>query len=186
MSTDADLRTLDEEWDDFLAGIEPTPGEGAREAELASHADHLLQRAGELEGELDRIDDHYREMKARLDHHREERRAIYQRRLEYVEGQMRVLVEAGAVEAEPGKKTRSLPHGVVGHRKAPDTVEIDDAEAALAWCKAHDVEYYTKEEPRKTPLAKWAKEHGGDLPPDAGARYIPGADHFYYRTERPA
>lgn len=190
-------RTLDEEWDAFVTELEGDArsllyGDAddgqPRQAQIHAFADSLLRRIGDAEREMALIGETADIERARIDEWEAVERRKYERRLEYAAAELRTLVEAehDGLTPEPGKKTRSLPHGDVGLRKRPASVEIDDPEKALAWCKSHNVKIHVKEEPRKTPLKKYAEGHGNKLPAASGARYVPGRDHFYYSVRSEA
>lgn len=177
--------TLDEEWDAFVSEVEAERDGAvdARGAELHAYADRLLARIGDAEAELDVIRETAALRRADIARWEEETGARYERRRAYLEAELRMLAESEAWAPEPGKKSRSLPHGDVGTRKAPASVEVNDEEAALAWCEKHNVEVKVKKSVLKTPLKAYAEEHGNALPPESGARYVRGSDRFYYRVE---
>lgn len=57
-----------------------------------------------------------------------------------------ILMPPNAEEAKKvyGKFSRSLPNGDIGFKKDPDTIAIDDAEAALTYALANELEIKVK------------------------------------------
>ena len=77
-------------------------------------------------------------------------------------------------------KSRKLPHGVVGFKCPPDSVDIQDQTKAVIWAKANDVEVKVVESVLKTPAKKYVMETGDepDLEID-GLTFVPGVEKRY-------
>ena len=105
--------------------------------------------------------------------------AKIERRNTYLIGQIGMLAPSDEfkMKAIHGKKSRSLPNGTFGYRTGPDRVEIGDAEAALLYAAANDLEVKTVRSVSKTTLKAHAKETGeceGD-----GWELISGMEAFF-------
>lgn len=84
-----------------------------------------------------------------------------------------------------GAKTVQLIHGSVQFRQHPEGIEIEDAAAALEWCKAQPVEAdltRVKVEINKRALAAHVKGTG-EIPP--GVAYIPVREDIVIKPEAP-
>lgn len=173
---------LDEQWEAFLGEIELARPQAETDAAHDAYLDRLLEMAGDQQEELDRIEEMKRLRIAQINTWAADQGAMYRRRLEKIEQELMLASET--MTPEPKKKTRSLPHGDVGKRKAPDRVEIEDEAKAIAFCKQHNIKIAIKEEARKKPLAEYAQKNGGRLPADSGARYVKGQDEFTYTVKR--
>lgn len=97
---------------------------------------------------------------------------------------LRRQIEAFAAGYDYGKKrSRNLPHGTFGVRKAPDQVVITDPAKALEFAEGNGVEIRVVREVQKKPLAAFVAEHT-DFQPDPeedGWEIAPGAEQFYIK-----
>ena len=88
-------------------------------------------------------------------------------------------LEAWVTENLNGKKTLRLPDGTLGYRRKRMTLQIEDSEQLLDWCKRNLPEAVrVKEDVLKTPLNEHLKETG-EVPP--GCEVDAGGDEFYVR-----
>lgn len=137
--------------------------------------DHYLEQLREREAEIARNREVAERRKAMIDQWLSDALAGHEREAKW----LRQQIEAFARDYDFGRrKSRSLPHGTIGYRARPDTLEIVDPAAALAFAKAYGLE--TKETVNKTPLLQYFK--AGGVVPD-GCEYVEGAETFYVRTE---
>lgn len=82
-------------------------------------------------------------------------------------------------------KTCNLLHGSIQFRQHPEGIEIEDAAAALEWCRAQPVEadmVRTKIEINKVALKAHVKGTG-EIPP--GVAYVPAQEDIVIRPEAP-
>jgi len=78
-----------------------------------------------------------------------------------------------------GRKTLRLPDGALGYRKKRMTLQIEDKDRVLEWCRDNLPEAVrVKEDVLKTPLNEHLKETG-EVPP--GCDLDPGGEEFYVR-----
>lgn len=88
-------------------------------------------------------------------------------------------LEAWAAENLRGKKTLRLPDGALGYRRRRMTLQIEDSQRVLDWCRRNLPDAVRiKEDVLKTPLNAHLKETG-EVPP--GCNIDPGGDEFYVR-----
>jgi phage host-nuclease inhibitor protein Gam len=96
-------------------------------------------------------------------------------------GYLEHLISLIGINYDYGKKrSRSLPNGTVGFRKRPPSVEIWDAEKAVAFALQRGIKVEQKTWVGKTELRKHI-ESTGELPEGAidGVEYVEGGDVFY-------
>ncbi|HEX8236308.1 MAG TPA: host-nuclease inhibitor Gam family protein [Abditibacteriaceae bacterium] len=102
-----------------------------------------------------------------------------QREEEFFQRRFGPSLEAWVAENLHGRKTLRLPDGALGYRRRRMTLQIDDKEQLLEWCKSNLPEAVrVKEDVLKTPLNEHLKETG-EVPP--GCDIEPGGDEFYVR-----
>lgn len=166
----------DVEWDDFVA-------EMSAEATDVHSEETLIDRYLEeiLRGENERMRN-VATAKARInmiEDWREGENAKIERRRVYLVGQIGMLAppDVDAMQAEHGKKSRSLPHGKFGFRQRADRVEIEDAKAAIAFALDNNLPVETTYSVKKTTLKEHAKSTGET--DGEGWHMEPGKSEFF-------
>jgi len=125
----------------------------------------------------------YRTEAARLlARHRELQGPLHQR-MEAIESELQAIVESSPDIIPAGKRSRKLHNGVVGFRKGPDRVEVDQAtlESAVDRDKGLVECLRIRREPDKKAILALIKKDG--ILPD-GVTLIPGTDRFYATADR--
>lgn len=102
-----------------------------------------------------------------------------QREEEFFQRRFGPSLEAWVAQNLHGRKTLRLPDGALGYRRRRMTLQIEDKEQLLEWCKSNLPDAVRiKEDVLKTPLNEHLKETG-EVPP--GCDVEPGGDEFYVR-----
>lgn len=174
------LQEIMDEEEAFLkaVGLDGPPGSKNETAEVDAYLDRLLQRIGELEAQEAESRKAAKLRKAMVEAWLvDETMGIGSQRT-YLEGQVRAIAETW-YPFPKGKKSRSLPHGNFGFRKAPDTVEITDQGLAIPWAEENDVTVKVTKEVQKTPVKKYIAEMGVLPDPEKdGIIFHEGRDQF--------
>lgn len=174
------LQEIMDEEEAFLkaAGFDGPPGSKNETAEVDAYLDRLLQRIGELEAQEAGSRMAAKLRKAMVDAWLvDETMGIGSQRA-YLEGQVRAIAETW-YPFPKGKKSRTLPHGSFGFRKAPDTVEITEQALAIPWAEENDVTVKVTKEVQKTPVKKFIAETGVLPDPEKdGIIFHEGRDQF--------
>lgn len=152
LPTEDDLTSIDTTVDYYFELIRE------REAEIARNSEVAARRAAIIEAwKVDANRPHQREIQWLL-----------------------VTIEGLTRSYDYGKKrTRSLPHGEFGLRRQPESINIVDMPAAVAFAKANDLEI--KESVLKTPLHDYLERTG--VIPD-GVELVAAYDKFFARATR--
>jgi phage host-nuclease inhibitor protein Gam len=161
-------QTEDEEDDETLAEQLLPPDKLSFEVTDAAGASWVVRKIVEARARQERIKEWARlEMNAAR---REE---------EFFQRRFRPSLEAWVTENLQGRKTLRLPDGALGYRRRRMTLQIEDKERVLEWCRSNLPEAVrVKEDVLKTPLNEHLKETG-EVPP--GCDIEPGGDEFYVR-----
>ena len=131
--------------------------------------DWALSRIADLEREQAEnaaiVEEHIQRLRLRL----ERLNAKAERGLRFFRSQVQAYADAHRHELLGGgkKKSRALPHGMVGWRKKGGGLTVVDREALLSWCRKQDVELgliRIKEEPAVDEV-KRAFKSLGEVPP---------------------
>jgi phage host-nuclease inhibitor protein Gam len=150
--------------------------------DLDVRADQLLYRLGNIRSAMQRNEE---VADARLQQIREwltsaneslARQASY---TEYLIAQIGEVLEFG------NKKSRQLPSGKIGWRKAPARVEVQDADKALEFAKQHGLDIQIKESVTKTELKAYIESTGVVPPEDTGILYVEPRDVFFVMANEP-
>jgi hypothetical protein len=158
----------DEEDDEALAEQLLPPDKLSFEVADAASASWVVRKIVEARARRERIKEWARlEMKAA------------QREEEFFQRRFGPSLEAWVTENLHGRKTLRLPDGALGYRRRRMTLQIEDKEQLLEWCKSNLPDAVrVKEDVLKTPLNEHLKETG-EVPP--GCDIEPGGDEFYVR-----
>lgn len=138
---------------------------------LDQHIDRLLAKLAEREAEIATNDAIAKRRIDDIEAWRRQQNETHEREAQWIRQQ----VAAIAKRYDFGKrKSRDLPSGTFGHRWRPETIEIVDEAAAVAFAEANGLEI--KKSVNKTPLVSHLKET--DIVPD-GCKIVPGEDSFF-------
>lgn len=173
--TFADL--LDEDERSFAA----TLGDGSTRTDAEVRIDWLLERIAKRNKQIERNKAVADARKAMVDDWLCAENLRLDNGISWLESEIRQLIphSLAEFEREYGKKSRNLPHGVIGFRRQPDKVNVFDEEKALTWAKLMGLPIKVKESVSKTELKK-ALDAGAE--PD-GVEIIKGLDQFYVRSD---
>jgi hypothetical protein len=162
------LSLNDEEDDESLAEKLLPPDKLSFEVTDATSASWVVRKIVEARARRERIKEWARlEMQAA------------QREEEFFQRRFGPSLEAWVAENLHGRKTLRLPDGALGYRRRRMTLQIEDKEQLLEWCKSNLPDAVrVKEDVLKTPLNEHLKETG-EVPP--GCDVEPGGDEFYVR-----
>ncbi len=151
----------DPDWNEWLSEVGATFADGAI-TDIDTRIDYYLEKI--LAGENERMRN-VATAKGRInmiEDWRAGENAKIERRRMYLVGQIGMLAppDVEAMEAEHGRKSRSLPHGKFGFGQQGDKVEIEDAKAALAFALTNNLTVETKHHVTKTALKNYAQSAG--------------------------
>jgi phage host-nuclease inhibitor protein Gam len=151
-------------------------------------AEWAMRKKGEAQAEVDRFTAAAEKIKADKCAQIDERLAeILKPHYQTLETMTDFLRPWGTVEVAKanGKKSVKLLSGVVGFRKSPDSLEVEDEEKATAWLKAHGHAdcVRMKETVKKDETKKFIKDKGEV--PDA-CELKKGREEFYAEPIVPA
>ena len=151
---------LDADWLAFVKTMEADEPDGTPEIE--SRIDYYLEKIRDDEVELRRNTDVANRRLYMIEDWLAGENAKIRRRITYLTGQIGMLAPSSVaeMEAEHGKKSRTLPNGSFGYRSRPDSIDIEDATSALNYAKDEGLEVTVKESVSKTVLNTHAKETG--------------------------
>jgi phage host-nuclease inhibitor protein Gam len=146
--------------------------------------DWALKRICDLRAEIAENDRILEAHLARLELRRQTLNARLQRGVDFFESVAKsyAFVHRDRLLKGGKKKSRSLPHGTVGWRKAGGGLEVKDSKALLEWAKGQPPELglvRTKEEPAMSEVQKLHKETG-EVPP--GTDVKPETEELYVKT----
>lgn len=149
--------------------VEETIG-GEADAELA------LEQLAEQEATARRVNDQHALMVARYDEWADSQLKLIEGRTEALRDRLHRWMQA-RLEADPkAAKTVSLPSGTVAVRKGTSSVEVDDAEAFIAWADANGYPQLVRRPEPVTPapsVDKRAVKAALASLPDVGGLYDP-------------
>lgn len=168
------------EWEREILDTLP-PGDGLTDRDL--RVDYLLEQVQKERGKIARADDFASRRVAMIEADRQEKVDMAERRIAWLEGQVRLNLpmDAERFQREYGKKSQKLPHGTVGFRLHQPTVQIDDQELAVSFAEKHGLEI--KKSVNKTPLLNYVKETGDvPNPAECGFDFVDGYDSFFIRA----
>ena len=179
-----EVPVADADWDSFRATME---------AELPTELDNDLSKIDWLLGKLRKIRDlveeneHTARCAIRLqENHLAGENAKLGREDAHFRRWIAILMPPNAEEARKayGKLSRSLINGDIGFKKDPDTIVIDDAEAALTYAEANGLEI--KEKTTRSVAVATLKDHmkaTGALDGD-GWRHVEGISHVFVKPAK--
>lgn len=145
------------EWMTRELGIIPladVPEGSLRGGAVDVQIDRMLERVADVNDEAARLQMVYRARMEMMQSALDEQLTVLARRRGFYEEQLRLIALAYDMK---GKKSVSFPHGVIGFRAKRTTVELVDADAALAFAKEHSIEYKVTESLNKTPVIEFIK-----------------------------
>jgi phage host-nuclease inhibitor protein Gam len=150
--------------------------------DLDVRADQLLYRLGKIHVEIKRNEE---VADARLQPIREWLTNANEQLLRQASYTEYLIKQIGEVLEFGNKRSRQLPSGRIGFRKAPARVEITDAAGALEFAQLSGLPIDVKQSVSKTTL-KAHIETTGELPPaDSGIVYVEPRDLFFITPSEP-
>lgn len=168
-------------WDAWLQAIDADA-----EAQTAASIDARMDYFLELLAEMEREDAHDAAVaRARVDQINrwlEVQRERREKRTAYLHSQIELMADGYDFGR---KKSRDLPHGVVGFRKKAASVEIVDKAAAIEWATVHCPEAIRDRASRdliKGPLVDLVTSRGLYLDPSvSGLRFVDESESLYIK-----
>lgn len=176
MTSFADELLLTDEQMAAELGLELPPD--ADKAALESWIDAQLEQAASLEAQMRSNKDVAERRMQMIRHWLDNENGSLEHRIAWIRDRARSHL--GGYDFG-GKKSRRLPNGTFGYRKAPDRLEITDANMAIEFSVQHaiDVNIVTK------PMAVKLKEYftsTGEVP--AGCELHEGSNEFFLSTAK--
>lgn len=177
------LDSPDKSWEEWVAAADEAFG---AEGQIEARADYFLELVGELDAE-DARDEHVARLRiAHIEHWLTIQRGRREKRRVWLSEQLEAL--AAAIDFGR-KKSRDLPHGVLGYRAKRATVEITDTALARTWAEQHcpaAVKERTSSSLTKTEIIELVKTSGIHLDPaTTGMRFVDDRDEFYITPQHP-
>ena len=174
---------FDAEWEAFVKEMEATSPDGL--ADVESRIDYYFEKMRECAAEIVRNDEVAHRRMDMIADWRAGENAKIERRISHMTAMIGTLVPASvaAMQTEyDGKKSRTLPNGSFGFRAKPNSIEIEDAKAALAFAVTNNLPVKTVHSVSKTSLKDHAKSTGEFDGP--GWRMVPGSDEFFVKPAK--
>ncbi len=173
---------FDAEWASFVADMEATPADGL--ADTDSRIDWYFEKIRESQAEIARNDEVAHRRMDMIADWRAGENAKIERRISHMTAMIGTLVppNVAAMQAEYSKKSRTLPNGSFGYRATPDSVDISDPQAALAFAVTNNLFVKSVHSVTKTALKNHAKATG-EMEGE-GWRMVRGSDEFFVKPAK--
>lgn len=176
---------MEQEFEDwYQREIDGGLPEGEDRAAAMLRCDYLLEQIADQERRAEEIAQFTaRKIQMVTDHSRGELDTI-KRRIEWLHGRLRLHLPGNGegMEREFGKKSVSLPHGSIGYRAKPATLQITDMAKAVAWARGAGVEVKVDviERVYVADLTA-AYQRTGEVP--EGTEYVDSAENFFVKPK---
>lgn len=179
---------VDHEAEAFRAELQAGMPEGEALGMAEARVDYLLERIGQEQERIDRINAAASARIEMIRQHAEDEAAKVQRRIGYVEALIRAQLPGDGATYKKlyGKKSVSLAHGEVGFRVKPAGIEITDKGKALAFAEKNGLPIKVEKSVGKTALKEFVMRAGEDPNPgDDGFEFVPASESFYVSPALP-
>lgn len=163
---------------DVLAAL--PSGDGLTASEL--RVDYLMEKLSDEAKRLEAVEEFTARRVQMVRDHGEAETAKIAKRMAWLESKIRehLPLDAAGFRKHYGAKSHRLPHGQVGYRKHPATVEIVDFTEAMTWARENGVQptETIKVTLPKAAILEWIKLMG-EMPPENAIRYVDATDEFF-------
>lgn len=170
--------------DPFEREVEAALPEGEDRASAMLRADYLLQRIREEEARAEELAQFTARRINMVQEHGTGELLKIRKRVQWLESRLRMHVPptGDGMEREFSRRSLSLPHGTVGYRRTPESVEILDQAKALQWAKDNGLQVAVKETVHKAPIIEYIRSTGA-MPDTDAIEYRGPSESFYVKPK---
>lgn len=167
-------------YEDWLAenGLDDTQPIVGAPADMDVWVDRRLAAIAGIETEMARNDQAAARRKAMIEDWRAGENAALERSAEYLRRDLEVIALSYPYAGK--RKSRELPHGVIGKKSSAERLAVVDPDAALEFAREHGLEIKVKESVAHATLVAFRSRSGG-LP--TGTEIVPASEKPYVKAK---